>query len=311
MARPLRSDYPGAWHHIWQRGARHAPIFHKDLHCHLFFDVVAETVLRRGIEVHAYALMPSHYHLLLRSVAGNVSGAMQDINGNYSRRLNRIYSWDGPLFRGRYKSQLVENEDYLKHLLAYLHLNPVRAHLVSEPQEECWTSHQAYIGLTERPPWLSCAFMEELFGGRQPIHEHVMERQRGSSQWPAEMDLETGWFRIQESRPIGVSAGGPLGNPPCRYEADTVLELVCRIAGRTEADLRRVERGPRANPARRFAILALDRWTLLTQRLVGERLDMSTSQVSKVLERYRSTETAPICGWMELLAVELGGEAGW
>lgn len=305
MARPTRNDYPGAWHHIWQRGARRAAIFHKDLHCHLFFDVIDEAVQRRGIEVHAYALMPNHYHLLLRSPLGNLSRAMQDINGNYSRRLNRIYSWDGPLFKGRFKSQVVEDEDYLKYLLAYLHLNPVRAHLVAEPQQECWTSHQEYIGLSERPRWLTCQFMEELIGDGRLIHEFVMEQHRGSNPWPAEMDLETGWFQVLQDRAIGVSGVWSSEAPPVSHDAETVLGLVREISGRTEADLRRVEKGPRANPSRRYAVLALDRWTQLTQREIGGRLGMTITQVAKVLGRNRSTKASPICEWLTTLENKL------
>ena len=271
------------------------------MHCHLFFDVLDETVQRRGIEVHAYALMPNHYHLLLRSPSGNLSRAMQDINGNYSRRLNRIYSWDGPLFRGRFKGQVVEDDDYLKHLVAYLHLNPVRAHLVTEPSEHCWTSHQEYLGLTAQPRWLSCDFMKDLFGGARSLHEFVMGQHRGSIPWPAEMDLETGWFQVMQQRAIGVSGLRPSKPPSVRHDAEAILEVVLQAAACTEVDLLRIEKGPGANPARRFAVLALDRWTQLTQREIGTRLGMTTTQVAKVLERNRSLKVPLLFEWMKAL----------
>jgi len=82
---------------------------------------------------------------------------MQFINGAYTQEVNRLHSWDGPVFRGRFKNQLVHDEAYLKELLAYLHLNPVRARLVTLPEEDCWTSHQAYLDLDQRPRWLTTA----------------------------------------------------------------------------------------------------------------------------------------------------------
>jgi REP element-mobilizing transposase RayT len=105
MARSPRFDFPGAWHHVMNRGARRTPVFRADEHCYLFYSILEETITNFEIEVHAFSLMPNHYHLLIRSRHGNLSDSMQYLSGTYTRKVNLLRRWDGPIFRGRFKEQ--------------------------------------------------------------------------------------------------------------------------------------------------------------------------------------------------------------
>jgi REP element-mobilizing transposase RayT len=297
MGRPPREDFPGAWHHVYHRGARREPIFANDSHCFLLLEIVGEAVDEYGIEVHAYSLMPNHYHFLIRSVEGNLSDAMQYIGGCYTRRLNAIHQWDGPVFKGRFRNQLITNEAYLWYLVAYIHLNPVRAHLVGRPDEECWTSHRAFLGLDDRPSWLTVETVLAMFGSPETLHEGVMALHRGEDSWPTALDLETGNL---DPGLVESTAKNVLQKPPSRFlPLAQAAKLVCEVTGTTLEDLRRRERGPGANSARRFAVWALNRTTTLNQSEIGDFLEMSTTQVAKLLSRLRrSQQPPPLDQWM-------------
>ncbi|HUT78334.1 MAG TPA: transposase, partial [Polyangia bacterium] len=109
------------------RGARRAPIFRDDIHCGLFLDLLSGLPERFGVDVHGYALMPNHFHLMLESGRGRISNAMAWLLSRYTVQVNRLHRWDGPLLRGRFHNRMVWHEQHWLHLLAYLHLNPVRA----------------------------------------------------------------------------------------------------------------------------------------------------------------------------------------
>jgi REP element-mobilizing transposase RayT len=111
---------------------------------------------RFGIEVHAYCLMDNHYHLLVKTPRGNLSRAMRHIDGVYTQRHNRRKKTDGPLFRGRYKSIVIESNSYLLQVSRYIHRNPVelKKPLVKELQAYPWSSYAAYLNHTEPPGWL-------------------------------------------------------------------------------------------------------------------------------------------------------------
>lgn len=154
MSRPLRIQYPDAWYHIINRGLNHRRIFDNDTHRLLFLELLADIHTRYGIEVHAYCLMDNHYHLLLHTPHPNLSRAMRHLDGVYTQKYNLDTERDGALFRGRFKSILVEAENYLLQLSRYIHLNPVSAKICDHPNKYKWSSFPAYINQVEKPIWL-------------------------------------------------------------------------------------------------------------------------------------------------------------
>ncbi len=187
--RSPRLDFPGARQHVMNRGARRAPIFVDPESRLLFLDILSELPRRFGVRVHGYALMPTHYHLMLESVSGNLPRAMRHLGGEYTRRINRVHRWDGPLFRGRYHNRLVDTDPYWMHLLLYLHLGPVRAGL-SSPEESAWTSHRAYTGAAERPDWLVTEELRALYGSREAYQTAYQQLHEGRGQPPDDFDEE-------------------------------------------------------------------------------------------------------------------------
>ena len=130
MPRPLRIAYPGARHHVMNRGARREPVFYDDVSRNTFITFLAELPERFGVLIHAYALMPNHYHLLVESTQGRLSDGMAFLGSRYTQWVNAVHpNWDGPLFRGRFRSKEVVNEQHWHYLPIYLHLNPLRSQL--------------------------------------------------------------------------------------------------------------------------------------------------------------------------------------
>jgi len=154
MSRQLRIEYPDAWYHVMNRGAARRVIFDTDDLRYEFFKILEEAHTRYQIEIHAYCLMGNHYHLLLKTPNGNLSRAMCYINGLYSRKFNIAHRRDGPLFRGRYRAILIEDDRYRLNVSRYIHLNPVAAKMVVEPASYPWSSMAAYSASQAPPNWL-------------------------------------------------------------------------------------------------------------------------------------------------------------
>jgi REP element-mobilizing transposase RayT len=302
MPRPIREDYPGAWHHVMNRGACRAAIFKVDEHCVEFLYGLHLMVEKYGIEVHGYSLMPNHFHLLVRSSPdiANLSRSIGDLLGSYSRRVNALHRWDGPIFKGRFKSQLLKHESYLFYLLAYIHLNPVRGHLVNEADEECWTSHRAYMRLDKKPEWLTCGTLLRQVDGRKGLKKMVDGLRRKSVSWPEFLDLMTVIFIWNEAPPeAGKGKKGSILLPKPSDTIKQTIDRVCEITDCKKRELKRVVMGPRANPARRFAIWALDNTRLPTHRQIAMALDMSVSHVSKQLSRMKKDFPESLSAWRE------------
>lgn len=141
-----RADYSGSRHHVMARGGSRRAIFDGAESRAGFLQLLRDLEPRFGVRVHGYALMGNHYHLLVSSHRGKLSAALQHVNGVHARRFNQRVQQDGPLFRGRFASRLVEDERYWVHLLAYVHLNPFKDGFAHDVSRLPWTSHERYLG---------------------------------------------------------------------------------------------------------------------------------------------------------------------
>ncbi len=155
MSRPARIEYPGAFYHVMNRGRGRGDIFHGDEYFIVFLSVLSEAVERFGIKLHAYCLMTNHYHLLISTPEGNLQRAMRHIGGVYTQRYNKLQLTDGSLFKGRYKSILIDSDEYLLHVSKYIHLNPSEARMVEKLSDYRWSSYPAFIKKSKVEKWLS------------------------------------------------------------------------------------------------------------------------------------------------------------
>ncbi len=154
MSRPLRIEFPGAAYHITSRGNEKKAIFRNDQDKKSYLELLALVVKRFHWLCHGYCLLGNHYHLLIETLESNLSRGMKQLNGIYTQKFNNKYKRVGHLFQGRYKAILVEKESYLLELSRYIVLNPVRAGIVSQPEEWPWSSYCAIIGKVKKPEFL-------------------------------------------------------------------------------------------------------------------------------------------------------------
>jgi putative transposase len=148
MVRSLRVEYAGAVYHVLNRGNYREPIFETPEAKQAFEDCLFRACERYGWRVYAYCTLSNHYHCALETSEGNLSVGMQWLQSTFANRFNRAHQSHGHLFQGRFKSLIVERDEYLGPLIHYIHLNPVRANLVTTEKPETyrwstlWYLHQ-------------------------------------------------------------------------------------------------------------------------------------------------------------------------
>jgi len=166
MPRQARLDAPGVLHHVMVRGLERRPIFRNDADRADFVRRLAALVNATGLTVYAWALLPNHAHLLVRTEQRPLARCMRALLTGYAGAFNRRHKRVGHLFQNRYKSIVVEEEPYLRELVRYLHLNPLRAQVVPTLRaldRFPWAGHSALLGY--RPcPWQATGAVLQQFG---------------------------------------------------------------------------------------------------------------------------------------------------
>lgn len=152
MPRLARLDVVGVLQHVMVRGIEKRDIFIDDLDRRRFLRHFSELLIKTETACMAWCLMPNHFHLLLRSQKTKLSFFMRRLLTSYAVGFNLRHDRVGHLFQNRYKSLVCEEEPYLLELIRYIHLNPVRAGIISdagELQSYLWSGHAVLMGKAE------------------------------------------------------------------------------------------------------------------------------------------------------------------
>ena len=168
MGQRERQDGPGVRHHVMCRGIGKRIVLSLRADFRYLLSQLARAYRRDQLELEAYSLLGTHFHLLVRTEGGTLSEGMRRVLNGYSRWFNRRNRRDGPLFRGRFRSKPVTSDTYLRTLLRYIDNNPVKAGLCAHPAEWPWGSARSYCGGLV-PRWLAVGRVQQrLLGWSRP-----------------------------------------------------------------------------------------------------------------------------------------------
>ncbi|MEE4137666.1 MAG: transposase, partial [Desulforhopalus sp.] len=153
MPRHKRINLAGGIHHVIVRGHNRQAIFLGERDRHDFLGRLEQALFQTGCQCLAWALLPNHFHLLIRTGSKPLGDLMRKILSGYAVSFNRRHHRSGYLYQNRYKSILCQEESYLLELVRYIHLNPVRSAIVKSIEEldrYTWSGHSVLVGLRRR-----------------------------------------------------------------------------------------------------------------------------------------------------------------
>jgi REP element-mobilizing transposase RayT len=171
MPRKARIDAPGALHHVIIRGIERKKIFRSDYDRKNFLKRLQKLIPDTQTDCFAWALIPNHVHLLLRTGLIPISVLMSRLLTGYAGWFNKKYRRHGQLFQNRYKSILCQEDPYLKELVRYIHLNPLRAGIVQDIKEldtYPWCGHSALMNKTEQT-WQNVDYVYGMFSKQKRL----------------------------------------------------------------------------------------------------------------------------------------------
>jgi putative transposase len=284
MPRRPRELVEGAVYHVYNRCARGAEPFAKRKAAERFLETLERARDRDELTILAWCLMTNHYHLAVRTGAVPLSRTLGFVQASFGQDYNRRTGAVGPLWQGRYKAKLVRDERYLMQVVAYVHLNPVAAGVVSDPAQYPLCGHGELIG--EQPARLiDVGGTLALFGDSRAASRRVYLRfLRGerAAAWVGEQPGRLPWWpRVKDAHVAAQPAAPRLdplgrgGRERPRLDAATFVSRACTRLGVTPERWESAGKGRELSTARYLvAGLAIERWRLRAAELamvVGRR----------------------------------------
>ncbi|MGD8974695.1 MAG: transposase [Desulfobacterales bacterium] len=300
MARPLRIEYPDAWYHIMNRGRRSETIFADKRDYTGFIELLKDTTEMWNLRITAYCLMPNHYHLLAQTPDANISRCMRHIDGVYTQRYNRYHQCDGSLFRGRFKSILIDADQYLLQLVRYIHRNPLKANLTDNLDRYLWSSHRGYLSKSDKWNWLHKDFILSMLSKgegsqlkyyRQFIStedEDEIDTVLIKKKWPAVLGSADFVQRIKNKFFTQKTNSEVPQSRELAPEPYQIILAVCDRYGVDEKELLISKRGV-FNEPRNMAIYLMRRLRGDSLEIIGQQFHIKKySSVSSVVERMKA-----------------------
>ena len=305
MGRKRRIHFPTALYHVIVRGNARQDVFHSDEdRCH-FLLLLQEATERFHVRVHSFCLMSNHIHLALQ--VGNIalSVFMQSISSRYTKWVNKNNDRIGHLFHGRYKAVLVDTDSYLLQLIAYIHLNPVRAGISDVAEDYVWSSHRAYLGI-DAIPWLSSDQVLSQFG--QPPNQALKFAAFVSGR---ELEGHRDDFHgMKDDRRIlgsedfvGKALRNENGCMLRKPSIDVVIAAVCEVFEITESALASAGQGRNISEARAIAAWMVREISGDKLSALGKKIGRDTSSLSSACKRLgeRTKNEPEMAARMELV----------
>ena len=219
MPRKTRIDAPDAVHHVIGRGIARQKIFLGDADRDNFLDRLGAILSETKSSCYAWALIPNHFHLLLRTGTAPLSSIMRRLLTGYALSYNLRHRRCGHLFQNRYKSILCEEDPYLLELVRYIHLNPLRARLARDYEELCgypYGGHSVILGRGRRE-WQDADYVLGLFAQKratarlrylQFVQEGIAQGKRPDLIGGGLLRSQGGWIGVKALRAAGTYQKG-------------------------------------------------------------------------------------------------------
>ena len=298
MPRKMRVEYPGTINHVMSCGDRREAVFLDDVDRQDFIKTLVETGQKTSFEIHAYCLMPNHFHLVVETPEANLVAGMAWLLSTYTIRLNHRHKLSGHVFSGRYKALLVEGSGhgYLKTVCDYVHLNPVRAGMLRAEDALAaypWSSLVWYAAAQEhRPAWVRVdrllgehGIKEDTAEGREEFARRMEQRRMAEEDEQALAPIRRGWcfgspeFRRQMLKKmdgeLGEGHAGALRREYGEERAERIIAEELKRLGWTEADW--MSQRKKA-PGKLDLAARLRRETTMSLKWIAARVHLGTSK---------------------------------
>jgi putative transposase len=295
MARALRLAFEGACYHITSRGNRRENIFYSDNDKKAFLERLNETLNKYHFICYAYCLMDNHYHLFIKTPDANISEGMHYLNTSYTNWFKAEHNIVGSVLQGRYKSILVDQDNYGLKLSAYIHLNPLRAGIVKDIKQYRWSSYLDYVSdrgkILERldKEFILSQFGEDLKEARKRYRSYVgenigtkdplVESYRGIA-------LGTGRYIneiVNRIKKIGRKREIIATRASGKKNAEEIIGLIQKRYGIANNDITDKKRG---NLYRKISMYLIKKHTDLRLSEIGRIYGMDYAAVSQSCKRF-------------------------
>ncbi|MGQ9618407.1 MAG: hypothetical protein ACUVUG_05530 [Candidatus Aminicenantia bacterium] len=291
MARPLRIEIEGGVYYVFSKAIERKHLFKDRKDFLMFVSFLKESKERFGLIIYAYALIRDSYYLVIETPIGNLSRAMHYLNTTYTVYYNNKYSRNGPLFRGRYKSYIVDKETFLPELTRYIHLIPYLEGESKRPQRYPYSSLSDYLH-PKKDEFIDVMAVLNFFSRRKrdamkKYKEFIEEGIRGKLVNP--LDFVSGRTVIgapefAEELKNKIWKGKEKILIEKMIEPEKIIEIVCRFfrTGFSELKKRR-----KKDFRRQSLIFLLSRKSGLKLQDIGELFGIGYSAVSQSINKFK------------------------